>query len=173
MTTRPLTKAVVAGNAAHAMVELLAGVGMPGASVTGPAPAAVGWAVGSGWLWRTAGRGRPRHDTALAVFAALSLAAVTAHLTAWPRRRSRIGLPWLTDCEGLGPEFMPVYNPVLYATAAAAVGALLREVRSAHPVAPATALFLVPLLQAVQHSEHERLKQQAAQQPSWWNRRLR
>jgi hypothetical protein len=62
---------------------------------------------------------------------AISLAAVVGHLSAWPRRRTRFGLPWLKDCEGLGPELMPLYNPILYASGAAALGALLVENRTA------------------------------------------
>jgi hypothetical protein len=170
-TSRPFTRLVVAGNAAHAFVELVGGAGMPGASVAGVGPAAATFTAGSGWLWRAAGQGERRHDAPLAAYAALSLAAVTAHLSAWPRRSTRLGVPWLTECEGLGPEVMPVYNPVLYVTAAAAAVALLREVRSASP-AVALALCLVPGLQVLQHREHERLVEQARKRPRWWNRRL-
>jgi hypothetical protein len=42
----------------------------------------------------------------MAVVNGLSLAAAVGHLAGWPRRRTRLGLPWLTDCEGLGPGLM-------------------------------------------------------------------
>jgi hypothetical protein len=45
--------------AAHVFYELFSGVGMPFASFVGRAPAAMGWAAGSLWLFRAAQQ-RPR-----------------------------------------------------------------------------------------------------------------
>lgn len=95
-----------------------------------------------------------------------------AHLTSWPRRRTRLGLPWLTDCEGLGPRLMPYYNPILYVSGTAAVAALLLENHSAPRRLPLLTTALVPLLVAAQRAEHRRLKAIAAARPGWWNRRL-
>jgi peptidoglycan/LPS O-acetylase OafA/YrhL len=100
------------------------------------------------------------------------LAAVTAHLAGWPTRRTRIGLPWLRDCEGLGPELMRYYNPVLYLSAAACATALVRENRTAPRRLALVPLALVPLLAFAQHAEHGRLRRLAARSPAWWNRRL-
>lgn len=55
--------------AAHVFYELVSGVGMPLASFIGRAPAAIGWAAGSAWLFRAA-LGRPRSDDG--TFAALN-----------------------------------------------------------------------------------------------------
>jgi hypothetical protein len=167
---RPWTRLAAAGLAGHVYFELAAGVGMPFASVVGAGPAAVGWAAATGWVQRAAGA--PGRDTALAVTNGVGLAAVLAHLAGWPRRRTRLGLPWLTDCEGLGPELMRWYNPVVDAGGVAALIALLAENRRAPWPARVAPLALVPLLVRVQHAEHARLVRLARRRPRWWNRRL-
>jgi hypothetical protein len=158
--------------AGHVFFELVAGVGMPSASLVGPLTAATAWAVGTGTAWRAAGTRPSGGDPAFAVLNSVSLAAVIAHLTGWPRRRTRLAIPWLTDCEGLGPRLMPYYNPILYVSGAAAVAALLLENESAPWRLPLLTLPLVPLLVAAQRTEHRRLKAIAAAHPAWWNRRL-
>nr|WP_146218433.1 hypothetical protein [Micromonospora acroterricola] len=170
---RPLTRIATAGLAAHVFFELGAGVGMPAASVLGPAPAAGLWALTTGTLLRTAGTRPASSDGVFAVSNGVGLAAVIAHLRGWPRRRTRLGLPWLRECEGLGPELMRYYNPILYVSGAAALGALLRENRSAPRYVPLLTLGLVPLLIVTQHAEHWRLREMSHRRPGWWNRRLR
>ena len=170
---RPLTRLATTGMAAHVFFELGAGVGMPTASVIGPVPAAAAWSLGTATLWRTA---RTRPASSDGVFHScngMGLAAVLAHFAAWPSQRTRAGLPWLRDCEGLGPPLMPYYNPILYLSAAATVAALAGENRSAPRQLPLLAVALAPVLVAVQRAEHRRLKAQARERPSWWTRRLR
>jgi hypothetical protein len=167
-----MTRLATAGVAAHVFFELGAGVGMPFASVLGPVPAAVLWAAGVTSVWRAAGTRPGRGETALAACNAVGLAAVLAHLGGWPRSWTRVGLPWLRSCEGLGPELMPVYNPILYVSGAAALAGLARENRSAPRYLPLVAFGLVPLLIRVQHAEYRRLTELAARRPGWWNRRL-
>ena len=168
---RPWTRLASVALAGHVYFELAAGVGMPSASVLGPAPAAAAWAAGTGWVQRAAGSSSSR-DTALAVVNGTGLAAVVAHLAGWPRRRTRLGLPWLTDCEGLGPALMRWYNPLVHAGGVAALIALIAENRTAPRWAGPAPLALVPVLIAVQHAEHRRLRELARRQPGWWNRRL-
>ncbi|MDG9717636.1 hypothetical protein [Streptomyces sp. DH24] len=105
--------------------------------------AATAWAVGTATAWRAGGTRPSPDDPAFAVLNSVSPAAVIAHLTGWPRRRTRLGLPWLTDCEGLGPRLVPYYNPILYVSGTAAVAALLLENDSAPRRLPllTTALF--------------------------------
>src|SRR5829696_574185 len=112
---RPATRLGLAGLAAHVFFELAAGVGMPFASIAGPVPAAGMWTVGTGGLWRAAKTRPASADPVFAAVNGLGLAAIVAHMAGWPRRRTRLGLPWLQDCEGLGPELMRFYNPILYA----------------------------------------------------------
>jgi hypothetical protein len=108
----------------------------------------------------------------LGVANGLGLAAVVGHLAGWPRRRTRVGLPWLVDCEGLGPQLMRWYNPVVHASGAAALGGLLWENRTAPRRLGWSMLAAVPLLVRLQHAEHRRLRTLARTRPGWWNRRL-
>jgi hypothetical protein len=172
VSRRPLTRLATVGLAGHVFFELAAGVGMPFASVLGPVPAAAVWAAGSAALGRLAGRPAPCGDRVLAVADGLGAAAVVAHLAGWPRRRTRIGLPWLVDCEGLGPELMRWYNPIVYVSGVGAVGGLLWENRGAPPWLGWSLLATVPLLARLQHAEHRRLRALAGSRPGWWNRRL-
>jgi hypothetical protein len=167
---RPWTRLASVALAGHVFFELGAGVGMPGASVAGPVPAAVAWAAATARVLRAAGS--PSAGTGLAVVNAGGLAAVGAHLSGWPHRWTRAGLPWMTDCEGLGPELMPWYNPVVLAGGAAALVALVRENRDAPWAARVLPLALLPVLVRLQHVEHRRLREQARRRPGWWNRRL-
>lgn len=172
-TNRPQTQITTIGLAAHVFFELAAGVGMPLASVLRPAPAAALWGSSSWLAWRAARKASPSADPMFGLLNAAGLAAVVAHLSSWPSRRTRLGLPWLEDCEGLGPDLMWAYNPILYATGAAAVLALLRENRSAPAALMLLPPVLAPVFAAAQHAEFRRLQRLAESQPGWWNRRLR
>jgi hypothetical protein len=165
-----MTRLGIAGLATHVFFELGAGVGMPLASFAGPVRAAVLWAATAGSAWQRAGRS-PR-DRPFALINGFGIAAVTAHLVGWPSRRTRIGLPWLRDCEGLGPRLMRYYNPILYLSLVACGAAVVRENRDAPRALALVPLGSVPLLIAAQHAEHKRLKHIAAHAPAWWNRRL-
>ncbi|WP_345632993.1 hypothetical protein [Rugosimonospora acidiphila] len=155
------------------MFELGAGVGMPLASVLGPVATPSLWALTTGCVWRIAGAEHAIADALSAMVNGFGIAAVTAHLGGWPTRRTRIGLPWLTECEGLGSELMPLYNTTLYLSGVTALLALIREKRTTGPRLPAAMLGLVPVLIAFQHWEHRRLRRQAHTRPGWWTRRLR
>jgi hypothetical protein len=167
---RPWTRLASAALAGHVFVELAAGVGLPGTSVLGPGPAALLWAAATAGVQRAAGS--PSAGTGLAVVNAAGLAAVLAHLAGWPHRWTRLGLPWLIDCEGLGPELMPLYNPVVQLGGAASLAALLTEDRAAPRWVFLLPGALVPVLVRLQHAEHARLRELARRRPGWWNRRL-
>jgi hypothetical protein len=128
---RPLTRLTVASLAAHVVFELGAGVGMPLASVIGPYVATGFWALATSGVWVASARDAST-DKVLAAANGFGIAAVSAHLLGWPTRRTRTGLPWLEDCEGLGPELMPFYNPILYLSGSVGLLAILRE-RTALP----------------------------------------
>ncbi len=123
-----------------------------------------------GGAWRAAGTRPESGDRAFALLHGFGLAAVVAHLAGWPRRRTRSGLPWLEDCEGLGPELMPAYNTILYVSGSTALLATLRESRSA-PVA----LRVLPC--SCRHSSRRSTPSSPGcggprARPGWWNRRL-
>ncbi|MFU8850437.1 hypothetical protein ACNAW0_05575 [Micromonospora sp. SL1-18] len=167
-----MTRLTVVSLAGHVVFELGAGVGMPLASVIGPYAAASFWTLVTGGVLTATARDDST-DTFLAAANGFGLAAVSAHLLGWPTRRTRAGLPWLTDCEGLGPKLMPFYNPILYTSAVAGLLAVVAENRTARLRIPMAMLGLVPVLVAYQHWEHRRLLGQARTRPGWWNRRLR
>src|ERR1700712_2378734 len=118
---RPVTRLAMAGVAAHLFFERAAGVGMPFASFIGPVPAAGLWAGYTGAVWRAAATRAASADRGFTVINAVHLAAVIGHFLGWPRDRTRFGLPWLADCEGLGPGLMPFYNPILRLSGVAAL----------------------------------------------------
>ncbi|MFU8874572.1 hypothetical protein [Micromonospora sp. SL4-19] len=169
---RPWTRLTVASLLGHVAFELGAGVGMPLASVVGPYAAAGFWTLLGGGVW-VASAHDASADKVLAAANGFGLAAVSAHLLGWPTRRTRTGLPWLEDCEGLGHELMPYYNSILYFSGATGLLAVVRENRTARVYLPMAMLGLVPVLIAYQHWEHRRLRRQAHTRPRWWNRRLR
>jgi hypothetical protein len=170
---RPFTRLGTAGLAGHVFYELAAGVGMPLASVIGPVPAAGLWATASAAALRAAGR-RPSTNGGpwVGLMNGMGLASVLSHYTAWPSRRTRLGTPWLIECEGMGPDLMPAYNATLYVTAVGAVGGLVRESRGGRRAGLLLAAAAPPLLIAAQHWEFRRLQEQARQRPAWWNRQL-
>jgi hypothetical protein len=155
---------------AHVFYELACGVGMPFASVAGPVPAVAGWATGSLVALRAAGRGNDRHNAAFGLLNGVFLSAVLAHFLFWPKRWS-IGMPWLSECEGLRGKSMVPYNAILYVCGLAAVAGLLENGR-AGLYGTAVPLVFVPWLIGVQGAEFQRLQTQARRRPAWWNRRL-
>ena len=87
-----MTQLPTAGLAGHVFFELAVGVGMPLASV-GPVPAATLWGLTRETGWRAAANRPVSADGRFAVSNGARLAAAIAHLSAWPRRRTRLGLP--------------------------------------------------------------------------------
>ncbi|ADB34265.1 hypothetical protein Kfla_5251 [Kribbella flavida DSM 17836] len=176
----PYTGLGVAGLTGHVFFELGAGVGMPLASVVGAAPAAGLWATaGAAGIRRAAGWSTAEPAGRWAgLVNGLGIGAFVAHLSSWPKaesaaRHRRFVLPWLADCEDLGPRLTPAYNVILYGSAVASVAGLLRESRGGRPAGLALAALAVPVLGAAQHWEIARLRAQARRSPAWWNRRLR
>jgi hypothetical protein len=184
---RPLTRLGTAGMAGHVFFELAAGVGMPLASVLGPAPAAAVWATGAVTAIRLTGRGSciearhyptcaqsPSEERLSGLVNGLAVGAVLAHLSPWPERPAAGGgIPWLAGCEGLGRDLLPAYNMTLYATGVTALGGLLRESGHGRPLGLLMAVAVVPGFSVGRRWEFRRLRAQAQSRPAWWNRRLR
>ena len=157
--------------AGHLGYELAAGVAVPLASRVGIRVAAAGYALGAATVYRAASRSLgPHGDRVSASANGLFLSAVIAHYTTWPRTRRR-GFPWLLESEGLGPDIIGPYNVLLQVSAVAAVAGLV-ENRRAWPAAVITVGVALPVLRSVTPREYQRLLEQAATTPRWWNRRL-
>jgi hypothetical protein len=170
---RPFTRTAIAGLGAHVFFELSCGVGMPFASLLGPRRAAAFWAGAMPLAWHASAGKSCAHQRFAGLANGLGLAAVAGHFCAWPTRRAATGLPWLIDCEGLGPERMPVYNVLLYVSGATAATGLAFESGRSWRLGTALALGLFPLLMVGQRWEFRRLQRRAHAQPGWWNRGLR
>jgi hypothetical protein len=168
---RPWTRLGVLSIAGHLGYELVAGVGVPGASRVGVTLASGSYAAATLATFRTAGTMSTRRaDRGFAVANGVFLSAVIGHLTSWPRT-TRAGLPWLTECEGLSGRLMAGYNAVLYVSGVAAVGGLI-ENRSAWRWGALTPVIVVPLFRWASPLEYAALLADAADHPRWWNRRL-
>ncbi|MDT5219143.1 MAG: hypothetical protein QOF15_1248 [Mycobacterium sp.] len=100
------------------------------------------------------------------------LTAVLAHFIYWPKRWV-VGVPNLTECEGLRGRVLLPYNVILYVSAVSAVAGLAENGRYAALRGAAVPLLGVPVLVHIQRIEFRRLRIQARRQPAWWNRRLR
>lgn len=171
MLYRRWTRLGILAIVGHLGYELAMGVGVPGAPRIGLRPAVAGYALGAAGAYRAAGRlRRPRGDRRFAVANGLFASAVISHYANWPRTTWH-GLPWLVECEGIDGTSIAPYNVVLQVSAVAAVGGLV-ENRSAWRWAVATGLIAVPVLRWLTPREFDRLLEQAAAQPRWWNRRL-
>jgi hypothetical protein len=82
-----------------------------------------------------------------------------------------MGLPWLTESEGLEGRLIGPYNALLYLSAVAAVGGAAENHRAWRWFA-FTPLLAVPVLRRGTPVEYQRLLTEAAERPRWWNRRL-
>jgi hypothetical protein len=168
--SRPWTRVGTVAAGAHIFYELMAGVGMPLASRMGPRSAGALWATSTVAAYHQAGRQPASRDAVFSVLNGLYLSAVVAHFIAWPRT-NKVGLPWLTECEGLAGPVIAPYNAILHVSGLAALGGLV-ENRRAAPWGVLVPLVTVPWLLGLQHEEFRRLVVQAREHPGWWNRRL-
>ncbi len=169
---RPFTQVAVLGLGGHVLFELAAGVGMPLVSVIGPGRAAGLWATATTATIHQARRQPPARSAVFGLVNGFGLAAVLAHFSAWPKEQTRLGLPWLTDCEGLGRQLMPAYNTILYVCGVASIGGLVWESKGGRRLGLLFSVSAAPLLAIGQRWEFQRLRRQAEERPSWWNRRL-
>lgn len=167
---RPWTVLTAALTAAHHGFELSNAIGLVLQPELG--------LVGAGALWGTqipvwvtlAGRGSKRWDRLLAVWSGAAFGAAIVHFLLWPWRRSNLGLPVLTEAEGLGASRLPAYNTLLYMWGAASAISVVREIpRSDRPWA-LVGLATLPLMRLSAKHHFSWLVEQAATNPAWWNR---
>ena len=111
-----------------------------------------------------------RWDPLLAAWSGASLAGVVVHFTLWPWRHNKLGIPVLTEAEGLSSSSLPAYNALLYAWAAASALSIIREVRPGARRWALAGLATEPLLRRSAQHHFSWLKQEAIMNPAWWNR---
>lgn len=165
--------AAVAGTAAHHGFELASGVGLVWQPELGLTRAAALWIVELASWAALAARGGRGADGALAALSGASLAGVAVHFVLWPWKRGPAGLPVLTEAEGLSERQLPMYNTILWGWAAASAGSLVFEVP---PVSRRWALAgaaALPVFVISARHHFEWVKEQAEENPAWWNRGVR
>ena len=170
--SRPLSLLAAAGTAAHHSFELGNGVGLVWQPELGLTGAGTFWVVElSLWSWLAA-RGSSRWDRVLAVLAGAGLAGVIVHFTLWPWKRNRLGIPVLTEAEGLPPSRLPAYNAILGLWGSASILSLLELTPSRRRWA-LVGLAGLPLLRQSARHHFAWAVVQADEHPAWWNRGFR
>jgi hypothetical protein len=167
---RPWTVGTAGLTAAHHGFELVSGVGLVLQPELGLGPAGALWGTQLP-LWAVlAARGDRRWDRLLAAWSGAAAAGVVVHFLLWPWRRSRLGLPVLTEAENLSTGSLPAYNTILYLWGAASVLSILREVPAGTRRWALVGLATLPLLRASARHHFSWLAQVAVTDPRWWNR---
>ncbi len=167
---RPWTAMVAILTAAHHGFELTTGVGLVWQPELGLGPASALWGAQIP-LWVTvAARGSRRWDRLLAVLSGTTLAGVFVHFLIWPWHRNRLGIPILTEAEGLQPKVLPAYNALLHAWGVACALSILHEIRPGARRWSLVGLAALPLLRRSAQHHFSWLTQEAQRNPAWWNR---
>lgn len=171
MKARPWTTATAILTAAHHGFELSSGVGLVLQPELGLGFAGALWGTGiPAWIRLAAKGDDTRWDPLLAAWSGASLAGVVVHFSLWPWRHNKLGLPVLTEAEGLPSSSLPAYNALLHLWAAASALSIIREVRPGARRWALVGLATLPLLRRSAQHHFSWLKQEALTNPAWWNR---
>jgi hypothetical protein len=179
-TRRLLHLGPVAGTLAHHGFELAAGVGLVFQPYLGLAGASAAWGlalpawVGLAVRASRSGGERGSEDALLAALAGASLAGAALHFALWPVGRrpagTRIGIPVLTEAEGLSPGQLPAYNLILYCWGLSTVAALAAGTpKGSRRWALVGIASWLPLQASARH-HFDWLDDQRILHPAWWNR---
>ena len=155
--------------AAHHTFELSNGIGLVWQPELGLARASALWGTEIPIWIALAARGDRRYDKALAVGSGANVASVLVHFLLWPSRRNRLGLPLLTEAEGLNASRLPAYNTLLYFWAVASALSIVHEIPPGDRRWALVGLAALPLLRQSAKHHFAWLTQQAATNPAWWN----
>jgi hypothetical protein len=169
---RPWTVLAGVFTAAHHVFELSTGAGLVLQRELGLVGASALWGTQIPILTLLAARGDRRWDKLIAALSGASLAGAAVHFMLWPSRRNRVGLPILTEAEGMDASKLPTYNALLYAWGTASALAIVRDVHPRERPWALIGLATLPLLQQSAKQQFSWLTEQAATNPAWWNRAL-
>ena len=170
---RPWTALAAAGTAAHHGFELSQGVVLVGQPELGL------W--GAGALWGTqipvwvalASRGGRRWDKVLAVWSGAALGGVVVHFLLWPWRYNKIGIPVLTEAEGIAPSRLPAYNAILRVWFLASAVSIVGEISPRDRKWAIVGLATLPLLRRSAKHHFSWIVHEAATNAAWWNRGIK
>ena len=168
---RPWTTATAVLTAAHHGFELSSGVGLVLQPELGLGFAGALWGSAiPAWI-RVATRGDDkRWEPFLAAWSGAALAGVVVHFSLWPWRLNRLGLPVLTEAEGLPASSLPAYNTLLHVWAIVSALSIIREVQPGSRRWALIGLATVPLLRRSAQHHFSWLKREALTNPAGWNR---
>ena len=164
--------AAVGLTAAHHGFELASGIGLVLQPELGLPGSALVWGVQLPAWGVIAARGSTRWDGVVAASSGVSLAGALVHFVLWPWRRNRIGLPALTDAEGLPTSALPAYNVILQSWAAASALSILFEVGRGKRRWALIGMGALPLLYVSARHHFTWINDEAAERPAWWNRAI-
>lgn len=167
---RPWTMLTAGLTAAHHGFELASGVGLVGQPELGLGGSTALWGIQIPTWITLAAKGDRRWDKLLAVWSGAALGGAIVHFLIWPWRRSALGLPVLTEAEGLGASKLPAYNTLLYGWGAASVLSVALEIPRRDRRWAILGLAALPLLRLSAKHHFSWLVDQAATKPAWWNR---
>jgi hypothetical protein len=167
---RPWSALTAALTAAHHVFELSNGVGLVWQPELGLAGAGGLWGVQIPIWIALAAKGSGRWNKLLAALSGGALGGAIVHFLIWPWRRNGMGLPVLSEAEGLGPSRMPAYNTILYAWGAASAISVLHEIPPRDRRWALVGLATLPLMRISAKHHFSWLTEQAATNPAWWNR---
>jgi hypothetical protein len=167
---RPWTMVAATFTAAHHGFELSSGLGLVGQPELGLGGAGAVWAAQIPTWIALAARGDKRWDKLLAVWSGAALGGVVVHFVIWPWRRSALGLPVLTEAEGLAVSQLPGYNALLYGWAAASALSIALEIPPRERRWALLGFAALPLLHRSAKHHFSWIVDQAATTPAWWNR---
>ncbi len=173
MLRRPWTMLAAIMTGAHHGFELASGIGIVGQPELGLVGASALWATQIPTWIALAARGGSRWDRLLAVWSGTALGGAVVHFLIWPWRRSALGIPILTEAEGLDVSTLPTYNTLLYGWAIASALSISREVPSRDRRWVLLGFAALPLLRHSAKHHFSWIVGQAATRPAWWNRGVR
>ncbi len=167
---RPWSVAAAGLTAAHHAVELSAGVGLVFQAELGLVGASALWGLQLPTWAALAARGGRRCDGVLAATAGTALAGSLVHWAIWPRRRGPLGLPVVTEAEGLPEGILPAYSALLHVWAAAAALAVVVDAPRESRRWALAGLAAAPVLALSARHHFTWIRREALERPAWWNR---
>ena len=168
----PLSAATAGLTAAHHAFELSTGIGLVLQPELGLGGSGLLWGVGlPAWLGLASGR-LPHRSAILAVSSGTALAGALVHFILWPSKRGRLGLPLLTEAEGLPAASLPAYNAILYTWGTVASASIVLEIPRGSRRWALLGLATIPLQLISARHHFTWLSRQAVEHPAWWNRAI-
>ena len=134
--------------------------------------------IGAGALWGAqlpvwvtlALKGDKRWDGLLAAWSGAALGGGLVHFSLWPWQFNRLGLPVLTEAEGLPTDRLPAYSAILHLWIAASAMSIMREMAPRDRRWALLGFAMLPLLKKSARHHFAWMTEQAASNPAWWNR---